>query len=433
MNEKMKKNSKLRIQDLKFWKTVFLIFLVLSVIILGKTYAKIYIDISSPGLRKLPIAIQEFSGPHGKEIAEIIKDDLEFTGFFSYIDSIAYIENPAKPFNPANWKPLGVDAVLKGAVIEGKEISARASLYDVLEGETVMQKGYTTSSEFIRLLAHSIANDVYYLLTGEKGVFKTKLIFAGEDNHGKGIYQTDWDGARMHRLTSGGNAIMSLRWSRDGSKIVYSAERNREWGIYLLDLKKRIEHRIFSSKGINIAGDFTHNGEQIIISSSKEGNPELYKIDIRDGKIIKLTSSHGIDVSPSVSPDGGQIAFVSDRGGTPQIYLMKIDGSGIRRLTFEGSYNTSPSWSPRGDKIAFSGRSGSNQIFLINPDGTGLTQLTSHGNNEEPSFSPDGRYIAFTSDRDGKKAVYIMRANGEAQKKISPPNMKAYCPRWSPY
>ncbi len=433
MNEKIKKAPEFRNQNLKYRKTIFLVCLILFITIFGKTYAKIYVDIYSPGLKKLPIAIQEFSGKYGKEIAGIIKDDLEFTGFFSYIDSNAYIEDPSKPFNPANWKPLGVEAVLKGAVIEGKEISARASLYDVIEGETIMQKGYTTSNEFMRLLAHTIANDVYYLLTGEKGVFKTKIIFAGEDNHGKGIYQTDWDGARMHKLTSGGNAIMSLRWSRDGSKIVYSAERKREWGIYLMDLKKRIEHKVFSSSGINISGDFSHDGEQIFISSSKEGNPELYKIDLRDRKMIKLTSSHGIDVSPSVSPDGGQIAFVSDRGGSPQIYLMRIDGSGIRRLTFEGSYNTSPSWSPRGDKIAFSGRSGSNQIFIINPDGTGLTQLTSHGNNEEPSFSPDGRYIVFTSDRDGKKAVYVMRANGEAQRRISPSNMKAYCPRWSPF
>lgn len=433
MNLKNKKFLKLKTQNSKFWKVFLAIFLILWALTLNETFGKIYIDISSPGFKKLPIAIQEFSGPYGKEIAEIIKDDLEFTGFFSYIDSSAYIESPLKPFNPANWKPLGVEAVLKGAVVEGKDVSSSASLYDVLEGVTVMQKGYTTNKAFIRLLAHTIANDVYYLLTGEKGIFKTMLIFAGEDSHGKGIYQADWDGARLHKITSGGNAIMSLRWSRDGSKIVYSAERNREWGIYLLDLKKRTEHRLFSSRGVNIAGDFSHDGNYIFISSSKEGNPELYKINIKDGKIEKLTSSHGIDVSPSVSPDGNQIAFVSDRGGSPQIYIVKTDGSGIRRLTFEGSYNTSPCWSPKGDKIAFSGRRGSNQIFIINPDGTGLTQLTSHGNNEEPSFSPDGRYIVFTSDRDGKKAVYIMRANGESQKRISPANMKAYCPRWAPF
>jgi TolB protein len=111
---------------------------------------------------------------------------------------------------------------------------------------------------------------------------------------------------------------------------------------------------------------------------------------------------------------------------------MRRDGSEVKRVSFEGSYNTSPSWSPKGDKIVFSGRRGANQVFTVNPDGTELIQLTSEGNNEEPSFSPDGRYITFSSDRDGVKGIYIMRANGEAQKRITPRNLRAYGPRWSP-
>ena len=112
-----------------------------------------------------------------------------------------------------------------------------------------------------------------------------------------------------------------------------------------------------------------------------------------------------------MSPDGKYIAFVSDKGGSPQVYTVRRDGSDVRRITFKGSYNTSPSWSPKGDRIVFAGRQGTNQIFIVNPDGTGLTQLTTRGDNENPSFSPDGRYITFSSDRDGVKGIYIMRAN----------------------
>jgi len=135
---------------------------------------------------------------------------------------------------------------------------------------------------------------------------------------------------------------------------------------------------------------------------------------------------------PAVSPDGSRIAFVSDRGGSPQIYLMRADGSDIRRVTFEGSYNTSPGWSPTGDRIVFSCRRGKNQICIVKPDGSALTQLTESGNNEDPSFSPDGRFITFSSDRDGKKGIYIMRANGEAQKKVSPQGLRSNAPAWSP-
>ncbi|HMK50221.1 MAG TPA: Tol-Pal system beta propeller repeat protein TolB [Thermodesulfovibrionales bacterium] len=394
--------------------------------------AKVYVDISSPAFRRLPIAIQEFTGPYGKDISDIIRNDLDFTGLFVGIDKEAFVESPSSPFNAKNWSSLGAEAVLKGASSEGKTISVSASLYDVYPGTAILQKGYTTSKEYVRLLAHTIANDVYYLLTGEKGVFKTKIAFIAEGKGERAIYQMDWDGGRMSKLSSGGNMILSIRWARDGSKLAFSAERHRQWAVYLLDFKSRSEKKIFAAKGTNIVGDFSPDGNNVILSSSKDGKPELYSMDIASGNATRLSSSHGIEVSPSVSPDGKQVAFVSDRGGSPQIYTMKADGSGVKRITFDGSYNTSPSWSPKGDRIVYSGRRGTNQVFIINPDGSGLIQLTSQGNNEDPSFSPDGRYITFTSDRDGVKGVYIMRTNGEAQKRISPKGIKAFCPRWAP-
>jgi len=242
----------------------------------------------------------------------------------------------------------------------------------------------------------------------------------------------DWDGKRTTKMGLKGNIILSLRWSKDGTRLIYSAERNRQWGLYLLNFNTMVEKKVFSSKGTNIAGDFTPDGRDVVFSSSKDETPDLYILNLKTNSIKKLTSSYGIEVSPSISPDGKHIAFVSDRGGSPQIYVMLRDGSDIKRITFEGSYNTSPYWSPKGDKIVFTGRRGTNQIFIINPDGTGLAQLTSHGNNEDPSFSPGGRYITFSSDRDGSTGIYIMRANGESQRRITPKNLKASGPRWSP-
>ncbi len=394
--------------------------------------AKVYIDISSPAFKKLPIAVQEFSGPSGKEISDIVRDDLEFTGLFAYIDKNAYIENPSQAFNPKNWTPLGVEAVVKGSTREGQELVVTISLYDVFEGKEILRKEYRAGKGLIRPLSHAIANDIYYALTGETGVFRSRIVFVGDSKGEKSIYIVDWDGNRPTKTGLKGNIILSPRWSRDGSKLVYSAERNRQWGIYLLDFTSMFEKKVFSAKGTNMAGDFYPEGHDIAISSSKDGTPGLYSIDLKNGNAIKLTSSYGIDVSPSVSPDGRYIAFVSDRGGSPQIYTMRRDGTEVKRITFEGSYNTSPSWSPKGDKIVFSGRRGTNQVFIVNPDGTDLTQLTTHGNNEDPSFSPDGRYITFSSDRDRVKSIYIMRANGESQKRVTPRNLRSYGPRWSP-
>ena len=395
--------------------------------------ARIYIDITAPSSKKVPIAIYDLQGPLGKEISEIIRDDLTFTGLFMYIDKISYIENPAQVFNPQNWTPLGIEAVVKGSVLSSeKGIAVTINLYDTLEVRPVLSRQYKSEKDLVRQLAHNISNDIYRELTGSQGIFRTRIVFVAEDDGKKGLYLMDWDGQRVRKTGLRGGLMLTPHWSSDGSKLIYSSERSRQWGLYLLDFLKMTEKRVFTSKGTNMAGDFFPQGDKVVFSSSKEGTPDLFVLSLIDYKIKKLTATHGIEVSPAVSPDGNYIAFVSDRGGSPQIYLMHSDGSDIRRVTFEGSYNTSPSWAPKGDRIVFSCRRGKNQICMVKPDGSELIQLTEQGNNEDPSFSPDSRYITFTSDRDRTKGIYIMRANGEAQKRISPQGLRSAGPRWSP-
>ena len=394
--------------------------------------AKVYIDITSPSAKKLPIAIYDLHGPSGKEISDVIRDDLTFTGLFMYIDKSSYIEPASERFSQQNWKPLGIEAVVKGTIREANGLTADIAVYDVFDGRTILTRQYQSTGELVRQLAHTISNDIYQAFTGLPGVFRTKIAFIAEDGGEKGIYVMDWDGQRTRKLGLKGTLVLAPRWSADGTKIIYSSERGRQWGVYLLDFVKMTEKRIVTSKGTNMAGDFFPKGDAITYSSSKDGTPDIYVMSLKDLASRKLTHTQGIEVSPAVSPDGTHIVFVSDRGGSPQIYLMRTDGSDIRRVTFDGSYNTSPSWSPSGDRIVFSCRRGKNQICLVKPDGSALLQLTDAGNNEDPSFSPDGRYITFSSDRDRIRGIYIMRANGEAQKKISPPGLRSHGPRWSP-
>jgi TolB protein len=395
--------------------------------------AKVYIDITSPSAMKVPVAIFDMQGASGKEISGVIRNDLVFTGLFTYVDKAAYVESVSQPFNASNWTPLGVEAVVKGTVSEDKGLTVSIRLYDVTEGKEILNKEYQAKGSLLRPLSHAIANDIYESFTGQKGIFRSRIMFVGERAGVKDLYLADWDGHRSRKLGLKGSLILSPHWSSDGNKAIYSAERGRQWGIYLIDFQRMTEKRVFVSKGTNLAGDFFPNKNAFVFSSSKEGSPDLFVYNIDNGKLRRLTSSYGIEVSPAVSPDGSLIAFVSDRGGSPQIYVMRSDGGEVRRVTFEGNYNTSPSWSPQGDMIAFSGRRGGrNQICIVTPDGSGLVQLTDRGNNEDPSFSPDGRYLAFTSDRDGTKGVYIMRANGESQERVTPKNLRAFGPRWSP-
>jgi len=417
------------------FKISFFIFLLATACCLlpAFAHAKVYIDITSPSIKRLPIAIQEFDGRDGEKITDIIRDDLDFTGFFLCIDRAMYTEGPAQTFNPKNWTVIGAEAVVKGTVSGAESLTAIVSLYDVFDGGEIFKKEYKGERVLLRQLAHAISNDIYKHITGENGIFLTKIAFVAEDEGKKGLYIMDRDGTGIKRLGIKGDFVLTPHWSKDGTKLVYSSERGRQWGIYLLDFTKMTERKLFTSNGLNMAGNFSPDGDEIMFSSSKDETYGLYSLKISESRLTRITSTRGIEVSPSISPDGKLIAFVSDRGGTPQIYLMNRNGYDVRRLTFEGSYNTSPRWSSDGKKIAFVGRySGKHQIFTINPDGSGLTQLTDIGNNEDPSFSPDGRFIIFSSDRNETNGIYIMRANGESQKRITPAWLKAFGPGWSP-
>lgn len=423
-------------------KSVFFMFRLITLLIMLSVFtfvlvadARVYIDITSPMFKQLPMAVYELVGAEeGKEISNTIRDDLQFSGLFLYVERDAYIETPLPVFNPVNWTPLGVELVLKGSVeARGDDIEVTVILYDVIDAERIMQKQYTANRRHLRPLSHTISNDIYRKITGEEGVFTTKIAFIGERDGKRNMFIMDWDGHRVMETGIRSGHLLTPHWASDGSGLLYSSERGGQWGIFLLDFKMRTEKMLLRSGGTNIAGDFLPDNSSFLYSSSVRGTPDIYIYSMKDSRIRQITNWRGIEISPSSSPDGERIAFVSDHGGSPQVYTMNVDGSDLRRVTFSGNYNTSPVWSPRGDRIAFSGRvDGKNQVFTVKPDGTEPVQLTSAGNNEEPSFSPDGRYITFTSDRDGIKAVYIMRANGDGQKRVTPRNMRAFGPRWSP-
>lgn len=411
-----------------------------------EAWGRVYIDINAPEFKRIPIAVVDFRGlgghdpeGHGKRIAEVIRTDLDFSGFFEVLDPTSFIEDPnragltSERIDFKDWSAVGAEALVKGGItVEGKNLTIEARLFDVFQGRMMVGKRYKGELNDLRQMAHKFSNEIVKSITGEEGIFETSIVFIMNKERTKEIYEMDYDGHSLRALTSSGTLNMSPSGSPDGYEIVFSSERNRSWGIYLIDVKSKEEKKISTERGLNISPSFSPDGKRIAFTLSKDGNSDIYVVN-KDGSGLKrLTNNQAIDVSPSWSPDGDKIAFVSDRGGSPQIYIMDSNGGDLRRITFEGSYNASPKWSPRGDKIVFaSRRNGSFQICIMNPDGSGLEQLTGSGNNEGPSWSPDGRYIVFSSTRNGRTGIYTMRANGENQKRITPEEAVAISPSWS--
>jgi TolB protein len=409
-----------RLSDIrKLWAQVFLSFFVLGFFhftFSPVSHAKIYIDITSPAIRKLPISISSSGIAGATTVEEIIRADLLFTGIFSDVA-------PEIP---------GAEVTVKIELKEADGLKAALTVTDLIRNREVLRKRYEASKKVIRALAHSISNDVFKVVTGRNGAFRTRIAYIMERAGKKELHLMDWDGYNSRRVISS-MLTSSHNWSQDGRHIVYSSVRKRKWEINMLDLIRYKKIHLFTSEGLNLVGNMTGDN-RLVFSSSKRGSSEIYTMDVNSRKYRRLTGSYGIDVSPAYSPDASEIVYVSDQGGNPHIYIMASDGSGKRRLTFEGNYNTSPAWTPDGKEIVFVGRkNGKNQIFMIKSDGTDLRQITSKGNNEEPTFSPNGIFIAFDSDRDGERGIYVMRSNGEEQKRITPPGTVVRAPRWSPY
>ena len=398
---------------------LFFTCIILSIFcVLATADAKVYIDITDPGFRQIPLKITTEGSPYSNEVKWIVKSDLEKTGIFSFVaPGVAGAELVAN----INAEPSDTLKVV-------------LTVTDLIENRELLKKRYDASKSIFRTVAHAAANDIYKAMTGQEGIFRTKLTYLVNVMPGKKeLRMMDWDGYKSSKVVSNG-LTPSHTWSRDGHSLFYSSERNRNWSIYRLDLNSYKESVIFSSEGLNLVGEVSPAG-LVSFSSSKDGSSEIYILDPYRNKLKKLTRSYGIDVSPAFSPDGTKIAFISDRGGSPQIYIIDSNGEKMpKRLTFEGNYNTAPVWSPDGRSIAYVGRTnGKNQIFVVKFDRTDLRQLTNAGNNEGPSFSPDGYFVAFDSDREGMRGIYIMRADGGAQQRITPKYLNAVAPEWSPY
>ena len=417
-------------------------------------WSKVYIDITGPAGRRLPIAVQEFMDmgtgnddagmidPVARELRETIVGDLKFSNLFDVIETDAYLEPHEEWFsqgniNFKNWRTSGAEALVKGRFkIEGERLVVEVKLFDTVKERRLIGKRYTGRTANPRRIAHRFADDLMEELTGRRGIFSTKLLFVSDRTGNKEIYISDYDGKNVRQITRNGSINLSPRWSPDGKKILYTSYKKGWPCLHMLDLRSGRDTVVSDRRGINIGGRFSPDGSKIALTLSIDGSPELYLLETSTGGIRRLTKNYGIDVSPAWSPDGTKIAFVSDMAGNPHIYVIDPEGNNLRRLTYEGKYNASPAWSPDGRFIAFARMADGKgfDIWVMRSDGTHQTRLTYEGTNKSPMWSPDGRYITFSSRRGGgQSAIYIMRADGGGITRITDAGHNAKSPAWSPY
>jgi Tol biopolymer transport system component len=242
-----------------------------------------------------------------------------------------------------------------------------------------------------------------------------KIAFDTNRDGNEEIYVMNPDGSGQIRLTNDPASDFGPAWSPDGSKIAF----NRGFDIFVMNADGSAPTRLTSAAAMNIAPSWSPDGTKVAFHSSRDGNFEIYVMNADGGSPTRLTSNAAGDFGPSWSPDGQRIVFRSNRDGNNEIYVMAKDGTAQTRVTVNTADDEEPKFSGDGTKIFFTRALPTRQITAINTDGTNTVQLTSAGNNFFPTVSPDGKRIAFISDRDGNHEIYAMSVDGNTQVRLT--------------
>jgi TolB protein len=394
-----------------------------------------------------PVAVPQLcnasnAAEYAAKVPEVITRDLQISGLFKVLNPGTFVETPGKCSEPnaiaySDWSVIGAEGLVKGEVREkGDSIEVVMYLHDVQQQRAVVAKRYEAAKEDYAKVAHRFANEIMGHFTGEKGVFGTEIAYVSRVGRFKELFMMGIDGSGVRQITRDRGLALSPSWAPGGDKIIFTSYASRRPELYVVSPKGGKPQRITKRPGLELGAKFSRDGNTILTASSVSGLSKISLFDLRGRVLKRLTTGSAIDVSPSWSPDGEWFAFCSNRGGGPQIYISRADGTGRpKRVSFaDSNYCTSPAWSPKGDRIAFVCRRGGHQIFMSSPRGGQATQLTFSGNNEDPNWSPDGRFIAMSSNlgRGGPRNIAILSLLGGSPTQISFAKSEDSQPAWSP-
>lgn len=400
--------------------------------------AQFRVEVSGVGLTQLPIAIAPFRGEAQapQKMAAIVQADLERSGQFRSIDASGVALDETSRPDVALWKQKSADSLVTGSIarLADGRFDVRFRLWDVVRGEDLGGQSYVISQGDLRLVAHRIADFVFEKLTGERGVFSTRIVYVTKSGSRYSLWVADADGENAQAALTSPEPIISPAWSPTGGQIAYVSFESRKPVVYVHDVATGRRRLIANFRGSNSAPAWAPNGRSLAVTLSRDGNSQLYTIDANGGEARRLIQSAGIDTEPVYSADGRSIYFVSDRGGAPQIYRVATNGGNAERVTFSGSYNISPSLSPDGRWLAYISRvGGAFKLHVMDLASGAVSALTDTSADESPSFAPNSRLIVYATQQQGREALMTTTLDGKIKARLAGQSGDIREPDWGPF
>src|SRR6266699_4102770 len=290
----------------------------------GVAQAQLTIEIIGGGANQIPIAVLPFAGESAlpQSITEIIEQDLSRSGRFRaiFVGGVSPLPTEIAQVSFPEWKSRLADAMVIGQAqrLPDGKLEVRFRLLDVLKQSQIGGIAFTLTAAQTRLTAHKIADFVYEKLTGERGVFSTRIAYIVKQGPRYELRVADADGQNAQSILISPEPIMSPAWSPDGVRMAYVSFQNKKPILFVQSLTASKQPApVANYRGSNSAPAWSPDGRRLAAVLTKAGTSQVYLMNADGTNLRRITFSGGIDTERFFTPDGQSIYFTSDRGGSP--------------------------------------------------------------------------------------------------------------------